>query len=174
MRILPSSADCEALASFGPEDDREAAMWNAIVALVYSVGAMPSELANARWKDADRPKVGQWALTLRGKAARQVPVLTWSSDRLREYERLSQPYLTDELMFPSDKKRFVDVASSEIRRRSRILGITPTATPTTIRRACVRDLIRAGATLEDVADLLGVKRLDAFNWFVKSLFLPTD
>ncbi|QDP26162.1 tyrosine-type recombinase/integrase [Bradyrhizobium cosmicum] len=174
MRILPSSADCEALASFEPEDDREAAMWNAIVALIYSVGAMPSELAKVRWKDADRPKVGQWVLRLEGQAARQVPVLGWSSDRLRTYERLCRPIPEAGLMFPSDKKRFVDVASSEIRRRSRILGISPTATPTTIRRACVRDLIRAGATLEDVADLLGVKRLDAFNRFVKSLFPPTD
>jgi integrase len=174
MRILPSSADCEALASFGPEDDREVAMWNAIVALIYSVGAMPSELAKVRWSDADRPTVGQWVLTLGGQAARRVPVLTWSSDRLRQYERLSRPNRADGLMFPSDKKRFVDVASAEVRRRSGILGIFPTATPTTIRRACVRDLIQAGATLESVADLLGVKRLDAFNRFVKSLFPPAD
>ncbi|MDN4982170.1 hypothetical protein QY049_02890 [Bradyrhizobium sp. WYCCWR 13022] len=148
-------------------------MWNAVVALIYSIGAMPSELANLRWKDADRPKVGQWVLTLHGKAARPVPVLVWSSDRLRTYESLSQP-IAEGLMFPSDQQRFAKLASSEIRRRSHILGLRPTATPRAIRSACIRDLIRAGATLEDVADLVGSKGLNDFGRFVNSLFPPTD
>ncbi|WP_262048118.1 site-specific integrase [Bradyrhizobium sp. Bra78] len=148
-------------------------MWNAVVALIYSIGAMPSELANLRWKDADRSKVGQWLVTLQGKAARQVPVLVWSSDRLRKYESLSRP-TAEGLMFSSDQHRFAKLALAEIRRRSLILGLRPTATPSAIRRACVRDLIQRGATLEDVADLLGFKGLKEFNRFVKSLFPQTD
>jgi integrase len=170
MQILPSSADCEALASFESEDDRTTAMWNAAVALMYSVGARITELSKIRWSDANRQKTGQWRISLRGGGARTVPVLTWSSDRLRRYEELVQPARTDEMMFQLENARFDRAASTEVRRRSLVLGISPVATPTSIRKACIHDLIQAGAALEDVADLVGAKRLDHFDIFVKSLF----
>jgi site-specific recombinase XerD len=176
MQNLPSPEHCASLASFDHHGDATVMMWNALIGLMYGIGANPREISNLLWRDSVRTDNGRWTLTFRGRrGARTVPVLTWSAERLTEYAVAMEPLRPTDRIFTRARAEIGGaLVVKELHRRSSVIGLSPAALPTTIHRACIRDLIAAGMALEYVADLIGAKDLAHFGKLVKSLFRITD
>jgi site-specific recombinase XerC len=176
MQNLPSPEDCASLASFDHHGDVTVMMWNALIGLMYGIGPNPQETSNLQWKDGVRTDNGGWTLTFRGRrSARTVPVLTWSAERMTEYAVAMEPLRpADRIFTRAGAPVGGALIVKEFRRRSSVIGLSPAALPSTIRRACIRDLIAAGMPLEKVADLIGAKDLAHFGKLVKTLFPVTN
>ena len=102
-------------------------------------------------------------------------MLTWSAERLTEYAVAMEPLRPTDRIFTRARAVIGGaLVIKELHRRSSVIGLSPAASPRTIHRACIRDLIAAGMALEDVADLIGAKDLVHFGKLVKSLFRITD
>ena len=149
-------------------------MWNALIGLMYGIGASPKEMSNLLWRHRVQTEDGRWTLAFGGRGVRTVPVLGWSADRLTEYAEAMEPLRPADRIFTSAGTSIGVLVIKELRRRSKMIGVAPVPTPTTIRRACIRDLFANGMALEEVADLVGAKDLPNFVKLVKSLFPITD
>src|ERR1700754_4766821 len=159
MESLPSPENCASLASLDHNGDASVIMWNALIGLMYGIGANPGEISNLLWRDSVRTDNGRWTLTFRGRrGARTVPLLTWSAERLTEHAVAMQPLRPTDRIFTRARAEIRSaLIIKELQRRSSVIGLSPAASPTTIHRACIRDLIAAGMALENVADLIGAK-----------------
>ena len=87
----------------------------------------------------------RWTLTFGGRGVRTVPVLGWSAGRLTAYAEAMEPLRPADRIFTRASAPIGGaLVIKELCRRSKVIGLSPVATPTTIRHACIRDLIDAG------------------------------
>jgi integrase/recombinase XerC len=149
------------LAALAGESASEAPAWialrdRALLLLLYGAGLRISEALSVRTSDAS----GSDALLIRGKGGkeRHVPLLPAVRQALADY-RAALPFASkpSEPVFRGVKggtlsPRIMQRRMAELRGA---LGLTEEATPHALRHAFATDLLRAGADLRTIQELLG-------------------
>jgi integrase/recombinase XerC len=133
-----------------------AARDRAVLLLLYGAGLRIGEALSLPAEFAD----GRDALLIRGKGGkeRRLPLLTIVREALADYRQLVPFVLkASDHLFRGEKggplaARIVQRRIAELRGR---LGLTETATPHALRHAFATDLLRAGADLRAIQELLG-------------------
>jgi len=164
MRYVPTLSECQQLASFETEGDAATVMFNAAIAVLYATGFKAVEAIGLTWDDRTRWDNDRMILEIRGDNARSIPVQEAATLALRRHELLSPPERSSDPMFIAGKVVLSrDSLNAELHRRSMTLGLAMTVTASAFRPARVRDLTDAGMTIEQVADLLGIRDLNSIT-----------
>jgi integrase/recombinase XerD len=133
----------------------------AMLELLYATGIRSEEARDARVSEFDQDEK---ILLVRGKGSKDriVPVGEWVLPFLREYLHKGRPRLENrrepsELLFLSKNGRKITRANMVdlIRKYAQRAGLTNRITPHCFRHACATHLLRAGADIRYVQELLG-------------------
>jgi integrase/recombinase XerD len=144
----------------------------AMLEMLYSTGIRAAELLTLNIADVD---FGSKTARVLGKGEKEriVPIGKTALRLLESYLRGVRPFLvTDpkELALWLDKggKRLPYAALlRSVHVYAKRAGLEATVTPHTFRRSCATEMIRAGANLYHVKDLLGHETLDTLRHYVK-------
>ena len=120
-----------------------------IVTLLYSLGLRVSEVSNLKLKDIKQ----EWIRVVEGKGnkTREVPLIKSVKFKLKKYINSSNP---KEYLFEKDGKRLTDYQIRYIiKKEFKKYGIK--ATPHQLRHSFASDLLKEGARVSDVSELLG-------------------
>lgn len=155
-----------------PEGQRDRAMFE----LMYSSGVRVGELLGANVESADLR-----AATLRvlgkGRKERVVPVGRTALRYLESYLVAVRPEFTRDpsqtaLFLESDGQRLrYHVFLRNLHRYADPLGHEFSVTPHTFRRSCTTELIRGGANMYHVKELLGHESLDTLKHYARLTIL---
>ena len=175
-KLLPGSvlthAQARKLLSRVDSDSPEGYRNKTMLELLYSSGLRAAELLNINISDVDF--AGAMATVIgKGNKQRIVPVGRTALRCLETYLKAVRPYLLKDknetaLFLGKDGKRFTYPHLSELTRRYAVkakLDINVTAH--TFRRSCATELLRAGANMYHVKDLLGHESLDTLKHYAK-------
>ena len=140
--------------------------------MLYSSGLRVAELLGL---DADRVDFAAATALVMGKGRKErvVPVGRTALRFLEAYLRAVRPFLCED---SGEKALFVDDAGRRIRYHNfrRVVigcaaraGIETKVTPHTFRRSCTTELLRGGANMYHVKELLGHESLDTLKHYAK-------
>jgi len=128
----------------------------AIFLLLYGAGLRISEALGLKAEVAD----GREALEISGKGRklRRVPLLPVIREALKDYRaKLPFDVKDDEPLFRGEKGGALNprIVQRRMEQMRGALGLTETATPHALRHAFATDLLRSGADLRTIQELLG-------------------
>jgi integrase/recombinase XerD len=140
--------------------------------LLYSTAIRAGELLGLDVADVDLSS-GTARVFGKGQKERLVPIGQTALRLLESYLRAVRPFLLrdpkEAALLLNEHGRRLSYAAL-LRRVHRHAGRVPlevTVTPHTFRRSCATEMIRAGANLYHVKDLLGHETLDTLRHYVK-------
>jgi site-specific recombinase XerD len=144
----------------------------ALLELLYSSGIRAAELLGLDLGDVDLE--GRTAVVLgKGSKQRVVPFGVTAAKFLRSYITVIRPHL---LSPDSGPALFLDDNGNRlpyhtlrrlVHRRSEAAGIEINVTPHTFRRSCATELLRSGANMYHVKELLGHESLDTLKHYAR-------
>ena len=140
--------------------------------VLYSSGMRVAELLGL---DVDRVDFAAGTALIMGKGRKErvVPIGRTALRLLEAYLRAVRPCLCED---PEQKAMFVNAAGRRVRypnfRRTvmdcaRRAGIEAPVTPHTFRRSCTTELLRGGANMYHVKELLGHESLDTLKHYAR-------
>lgn len=144
-----------------------------LLELLYATGMRSEEVRTAALDQLD---LTEKTLLISGKGAkdRVAPLGEWVMPYLREYLQVARPKLLNPrepspLLFVSKTGRMITSANlgDLIRKYARRAGITNRITPHSFRHACATHLLRAGADIRYVQELLGHADLSSTQIYTK-------
>jgi len=144
----------------------------ALLELLYTSGIRAGELVGLDLGHVDFPN-GTARVTGKGRKERVVPIGRTALQLLENYVKGVRPFL---LRDPAEKAFFLDEQGKRLpyytlRRLvhacAERAGIAVNVTPHTFRRSCTTELIRGGAGLYQVKELLGHERLDTIQHYAR-------
>ena len=144
----------------------------AMLEMLYSAGIRAAELLGL---DVDRVDFRNGTALVTGKGNRQrvVPVGHTAMRLLESYVRAVRPYM---LADRDEQALFVDGAGKRlayhslrriVHRRAEAAGIEINVTPHTFRRSCATEMLRSGANMYHVKELLGHESLETLKHYAK-------
>ncbi len=142
----------------------------AILEILYSTGIRAAELLGLGVADVDLA-AGLARVTGKGRKERMVPVGRTAVRLLESYLNAARPLL---LRDPTVQAVFVDDAGMPLpyhtlRRRVHFYaakaGLGVRVTPHTFRRSCTTEMLRAGANMYHVKEMLGHESLDTLKHY---------
>jgi site-specific recombinase XerD len=151
-----------------PEGMRDRTMWE----MLYSTGTRAAELLGLNVGDVDLASATA-VVTGKGNKQRLVPIGVTACRYLACYIKGIRPLLVADpqnsaLWLTHDGRR---VSYAALRRRlashASRLALPVAVTPHTFRRSCTTELIRGGANLWHVKELLGHENLDTLHHYVR-------
>lgn len=161
VRLLVGTIDTSAPAGFR---DR------VIVEVLYSTGIRAAELLGLGLGDVDFD-AGVAKVIGKGRKERMVPIGRTAARHLESYMRAVRPLL---LQDPTVQAVFVDGAGAPLpyhtlRRRissyGARAGLGIRVTPHTFRRSCTTEMLRAGANMYHIKEMLGHESLDTLKHY---------
>jgi len=174
--LLPTSvlthAQVRKLLAHIPTSDPQGYRDRTLLELLYSTGIRRKEALQLKLTDID---FGHATALVMGKGSKQrvVPVGRTAMRHLETYVKAVRPFLQREA---SDQDLFLDRTGKvltgpalrvRLLRYAASLDVPFAVTPHTFRRSCATELIRGGANLYHVKDLLGHEDLDTLKHYVK-------
>lgn len=146
----------------------------AMLEVMYSSGLRVSELLGL---NLDNVHLDHCVALVRGKGSkeRMVPIGKTAVRHLETYLKAVRPYLQrdpeEAALFIHDKNGGRRLSYSTFARmlkaHAAAAGLGVAITPHTFRRSCTTELIRGGANMYHVKELLGHESLDTLNRYVK-------
>jgi integrase/recombinase XerD len=151
-----------------------AAGWRdrAMLEMLYSTGIRAAELLGLNIADVDFASKTARVLG-KGEKERIVPIGKTALRQIESYLRGVRPFLVRDpnepaLWLDSRGKRLpYAMLLRRVHSYSQRISLEVTVTPHTFRRSCATEMIRAGANLYHVKDLLGHENLDTLRHYVK-------
>jgi len=175
-RLLPTSVmtheqTCQILRRIPTSD---AAGWRdrAMLEMLYSTGIRAAELLGLNVTDVDFTSATARVFG-KGEKERIVPIGKTALRLLESYLRGVRPFLVRDPIEPAlwldrrGKRMPYAVLLRRVHDYAQRIGLEVTVTPHTFRRSCATEMIRAGANLYHVKDLLGHETLDTLRHYVK-------
>jgi integrase/recombinase XerD len=144
----------------------------ALLELAYSSGLRAAEILGLDVQDIHWTQ-GTARVMGKGSKERIVPVGQTAQARLETYLQRARPFL---LTGPAQNALFLDRRGNRlpyhtlrrlVHHHARDLDFTVPVTPHTFRRSCTTELIRAGANLYHVKDLLGHESLETLKHYTR-------
>jgi len=144
----------------------------AMLEMLYSTGIRAAELLGLNVADVDFSSETARVFG-KGEKERLVPIGKTALRLLESYLRAVRPFLVRD---PRQSAFWLDrrgnrlpyaVLLRRVHVHAQRIGVTVTVTPHTFRRSCATEMIRAGANLYHVKDLLGHETLDTLRHYVK-------
>jgi site-specific recombinase XerD len=144
----------------------------ALLEVVYSAGLRASELLGLNVTDVDFA-AGTALVLGKGRKQRVVPIGKTALRVLESYLRAVRPFLVRD---PAEPALFLNHAGRRlnyqvllrmVHRYAGQAGLEITVTPHTFRRSCTTELIRGGANLYHVKELLGHEKLDTLEHYTR-------
>jgi integrase/recombinase XerD len=175
-QLLPTSvlphAQVKKLAAKIDTSSAEGVRDRALVELLYSSGVRAAELLGLDVADVDLAN-GTALVTGKGNKQRVVPIGKTALRLLESYLRGVRPFLVrdgDERalwLTRAGKRLPYHTLLKRVRRHGERLALPVAVTPHTFRRSCTTELIRGGANLWHVKELLGHEHLDTLQHYAK-------
>jgi len=169
--ILPHSRMRRLLMSI-PDNRPRGYRNRTMLELLYTTGVRASELLGLNLENVDFLNATM-LVTGKGNKQRVVPIGSTALLYLENYIRDIRPLL---LKDPEEKAMFLTFKGKRIPYRSFLgtvqsaakrAGITTQVSPHTFRRSCTTELIRRGANMYHVKDMLGHESLDTLEPYVR-------
>ena len=144
----------------------------AVLELLYSSGLRASELCGLDVADVDLDHATALVMG-KGNKQRVVPIGKTALRLLESYLRGIRPFLVRD---PSERALWLNADGGRLRyhtlwrrvhRQVGRLALPVAVTPHTFRRSCTTELIRGGANLWHVKELLGHEHLDTLQHYAK-------
>lgn len=151
-----------------PEGMRDRAMWE----LLYSSGVRVAELLGLNVSDLDLAAATA-VVTGKGNKQRVVPFGQTAARYLESYVRGIRPLLVvdadERAVWLTRDGRRISYAACRRRLAEHAAGLNLpcVVTPHTFRRSCTTELVRSGANLWHVKELLGHENLDTLHHYVR-------
>jgi integrase/recombinase XerD len=175
-RLLPTSvlthAQVKAMLQAIPTTNALGWRDRAMLELLYSCGIRARELLGLNAGDVDL--AGGTALVFgKGQKQRLVPIGRTALRLLESYLKGVRPFLASGL---DEKALFLNRQGKRlsyvnllrvVHQHAERIGMSVAVTPHTFRRSCATEIIRAGANLYHVKDLLGHENLDTLRHYAK-------
>ena len=148
----------------------------AMMELLYSTGIRVGELLGVNVGDVDF-RNATMMVTGKGDKQRVVPIGATALRFLESYVRAVRPFLVKD---PAEDALFLNFKGKRVPHRSFLgtvhslaerAGLKGKVTPHTFRRSCTTELIRGGANMFHVKDLLGHESLDTIQSYAKLTIL---
>ncbi len=146
----------------------------AMLELLYSTGVRVSELLGLNVADVD---LDARVALVRGKGRKErvVPIGRTAARHLETYLKAIRPYLLrdpeETALFVNEHKRGKRLSyatfATILKAAARAAGLDMNVTPHTFRRSCATELIRGGANMYHVKELLGHESLDTLQHYVR-------
>jgi integrase/recombinase XerC len=175
-KLLPTSvlthAQVKAMLQAIPTTDVVGWRDRAMLELLYSAGLRARELLGLNVADVDF-KSATAIVFGKGQKERIVPIGKTALRLVESYVKGVRPFL---LKDPKESAMFLNRVGKRfpyeaLLRRvhfySKGIGVNLNVTPHTFRRSCATEMIRAGANLYHVKDLLGHETLDTLRHYAK-------
>jgi site-specific recombinase XerD len=140
--------------------------------LLYTSGIRAAELLGLDVGDVDFPN-GTARVTGKGQKERVVPIGRTALGLLENYVKGVRPFLAKG---PEERALFLDEQGKRmpyytlrrmVHAAARQVGAPVTVTPHTFRRSCTTELLRGGAGMYHVKELLGHESLDTLQHYAK-------
>jgi integrase/recombinase XerD len=144
----------------------------AMLEMLYSTGIRAAELLGLNVSDVDFTSETARVFG-KGQKERLVPIGKTALRLLESYLRGVRPFLVREAKEPAlwldrqGKRLPYQSLWRQVHLHAQRIGLAVTVTPHTFRRTCTTEMIRAGANLYHVKDLLGHETLDTLRHYVK-------
>jgi integrase/recombinase XerD len=144
----------------------------AMLELLYSTGIRARELVGLNVSDLDL-KSGTAVVFGKGQKQRVVPVGRTALRLVESYLQGVRPFLIADSREPAlflnraGKRLAYENLLRVVHRHASRIGVDVTVTPHTFRRSCATEMIRAGANLYHVKDLLGHETLETLRHYAK-------
>jgi len=144
----------------------------AMLEMLYSTGIRAAELLGLNVADVDFTSETARVFG-KGEKERLVPIGKTALRLIESYLRGVRPFLVRD---PKESALWLDkrgnrlpyaVLLRRVHVHAQRIGLDVTVTPHTFRRSCATEMIRAGANLYHVKDLLGHETLDTLRHYVK-------
>lgn len=153
-----------------PTNDLAGYRDRAMLELLYSTGVRAAELLGLNTFDVDF-KNKTMMVTGKGNKQRVVPIGRTALRHLETYLTAIRPYL----LHSQSNALFLNIKGNRVRYRSFLKSVHTYAeqsgntniTPHTFRRSCTTELIRAGANMYHVKELLGHESLDTLKYYTR-------
>lgn len=175
-KLLPTSvlnhAQVKAMLQAIPTTDAIGWRDRTMLELFYTTGIRARELLGLDVADVDF-KNATAIVFGKGQKERVVPIGRTALRLLESYLKGVRPFL---LKDPQEQALFLNrrgkrlpyqVLLRQVHIHAERIGATVTVTPHTFRRSCATEMIRAGANLYHVKDLLGHETLDTLRHYAK-------
>jgi len=154
-----------------PADDLSGYRDRAMLELLYSSGVRSAELLGLNTFDVDF-KTRTMMVTGKGSKQRVVPIGRTALGRLETYVKAVRPYL---LQDPGENALFLNRRGGRLKYRAFLKCVHTHAkrlgyegvSPHTFRRSCATELIRGGANMYHVKELLGHESLDTLRHYAR-------
>ncbi len=144
----------------------------AMLELLYSTGIRARELVGLNVSDLDL-KNGTAVVFGKGQKQRLVPVGRTALRLIESYLKGVRPFLIADVwesalfLNRAGKRLAYENLLRVVHRHAERVGADVTVTPHTFRRSCATEMIRGGANLYHVKDLLGHETLDTLRHYAK-------
>lgn len=144
----------------------------AMLELLYSAGLRAAEILGLGVVDVDWSNATA-IVTGKGEKQRVVPIGRTALGRLEQYVKSARPFLLRQAGEPA---LFLDQRGGRmpyhtfrrmVQRHAGRFGSRVTVTPHTFRRSCTTELIRGGANLYHVKELLGHESLETLKHYTR-------
>ncbi len=153
-RALEETQARDLVANVG--DGPMAARDTALMALLYGAGLRISEALALDWRDWPSPDA---PLLVRGKGGKQrlVPILAVVRDAIATWRAHNPARAPDAPIFPGQRSKRLNpgVVQRSLRNFRRTYGLPEHTTPHALRHSFATHLLRAGADLRAIQELLG-------------------
>jgi integrase/recombinase XerC len=160
-RRLPQYLDEKEIAALlaGPTRcDASAVREQAIIETLYSTGIRVAELVHLDWRDIDAPDTGFLMIRSgKGDKDRIVPIGEPALDAIASWRAASSPCDPDAAVFRNRRGGRLTTRAVEyiVRQRADAAGIERRVYPHALRHTFATHLLRHGAGLMDIAEMLG-------------------
>lgn len=151
-----------------PEENRN----RTVLEILYSTGIRAGELVKLNVNDFDE-KNGTLRVFGKGKKERIVPLGKTALRYLETYIKAVRPFMLKKgsasalfINYRGVRYKYMSVLHL-VHRAAAAVGIDEKVSPHTFRRSCTTELIRGGANLYHVKELLGHESLDTLKHYTK-------
>ena len=163
-RIIPSEAQVARLMAAPPADTALGLRDRAILELLYGTGLRLSECSRLDLMDVDLAVMTLLVRNGKGKKDRLLPIPARAGEALDAYLRRARSPLSRD---PSERALFLSRDATRLTRTAIQLAVKwhgigaglPQLSPHALRHACGTHLVRGGADLRHVQELLGHERI---------------
>lgn len=154
-----------------PTNDLYGYRVRAMLEVLYSTGIRAAELLGLNTYDVDL-KNRAMMVTGKGNKQRVVPIGKTAIRHLESYIRAIRPFL---LKDPKETALFLNTNGERVQYRAFLKNVSrftrlsghENVSPHTFRRSCTTELIRGGANIYHVKELLGHESLDTLRHYTK-------
>ena len=174
--LLPTSvlthAQVKRLLASIPTDDPCGYRDRAMLELLYSSGIRINELLTLKIADVNFENATA-VVTGKGNKQRVVPIGRTALRYLRTYMVAVRPYVCYDRANPilflgrNDKQVDYQAVLKMIHAHARAAGLDMNVTPHTFRRSCTTEMLRGGAGMYHIKEMLGHESLDTLKHYAK-------